>query len=221
VKIYKRSQTVLAVTVILIFPYLLVGPASGALLALKNSTFAECESTVTANVETQYVAQPVGTLSTTLEQTITEFVSGLCGGWKNSSISSSNKFALNSNSAMSPSTMSYASMTKINNFGISATGGGTIVNLTLQGWWNYNGSSAIGTSQFCQPTSTPFYGYSYAGTYCGWSYNGGSGYPNAYALERYLFTITLQIGPILLTQNYWYWMNAYVNGTSQFGCNQC
>jgi len=61
---------------------------------MNNSTFAECESTVTANVETQYVAQPVGTLSTTLEQTITEFVSGLCGGWKNSSISSSNKFAL-------------------------------------------------------------------------------------------------------------------------------
>lgn len=91
----------------------------------------------------------------------------------------------------------------------------------MQGTWEYNGSDAIGLSTFCNPLTSPFPTYSYALDYCAWDYSGGVGYPNSYALMRYLFTITETLFGISAQQNYWYWLNAYPDGTHQFGCREC
>ena len=189
---------------------------------LTNTSYGVCVAYVTSNVAKQYSALPAGTESQSLAQLEQEFVASLCSGWNSTqALAQEAGTAVPSASNQVSTATAYTQTQSTLNFGATAFGGGTIVNLTMQGQWKYNGSDAIGQSAFCAPTSSPFPGYTYSGTYCAWDYNGGSGYLNSYALMRYLFTIYLGIAKIGLSQNYWYWLNAYTNGTHLFGCREC
>jgi hypothetical protein len=191
--------------------------------ALTNTSFAVCQSYVVNSVAQQYNTLPSGAVTENLGQLEQQFVDGLCNGWSTpiAQGESSGGQPGTSNGITTATSDAYTQMDSTWNFGVSATGGGTIISLLMQGFWEYNGSDARGVSTFCQPTSSPFPGYSYAGTYCGWTYDGGVDFANPYALMRYLFTITLGVGPIAVSQNYWYWLNAYPDGTHQFGCREC
>lgn len=191
--------------------------------ATTNTSFAVCQSYVVSSVAQQYNALPSGSMAESLGQLEQKFVDGLCNGWSTSvAQGTSNSQQPATQNAITPDTSdAYTQMDSTWNFGVTATGGGTIISLLMQGFWEYNGSDARGVSTFCEPTSSPFDGYTYAETYCAWTYDGGVDFSNPYALMRYLFTITLGVGPISVSQNYWYWLNAYPNGTHEFGCNEC
>lgn len=89
-----------------------------------------------------------------------------------------------------------------------------------QGTWAHNGSTAIGSGRICNTVSTAFT-VSVTWDECDWVYNGGSGYPNGNALLRARWHQTITVFWVSTSYYYWYWLNAYPNGTYQFGCTQC
>lgn len=92
--------------------------------------------------------------------------------------------------------------------------------LHYQGTWEHNGSVAIGQNTECGATYT-FPTFSVTDTECDWVYAGGTGYLNSYALMRYRFTVTQTLLWITSSNYYWYWLNAYTDGTHLFGCREC
>lgn len=92
--------------------------------------------------------------------------------------------------------------------------------IQYQGTWSYNGSLAQGTGQVCSTRSTaPTVSVTW--DECNWVYKGGVGLPNSYALMRARWHQTITILWIQTSYYYWYWLNAYTNGTYLFGCNEC
>lgn len=199
------------------------GSAAGA--ASASPVNASCAASIIQSVTTQYEANPPAGVS--LPQLLQDFDNSLCSanvGIPSGASSTVTTYPVGLNppsTAVTTASTAYTNETDTLYFGASAFGGGTIISLEMQGTFKYNYSDAIGLSTFCQPTSSPFPTYSYQLDYCGWVNNGGTGYPNSYALMRYLFTITQTLFGISAQQNYWYWLNAYPNGTHQFGCNEC
>lgn len=121
--------------------------------ALTNTSFAVCQSYVVSSVAQQYEALPSGSVTESLGQLEQEFVNGLCNGWTTSVAqgqANGNQFAA-SNGIATATSNAYTQMDSTWNFGVSATGGGTIISLLMQGFWEYNGSDA----RACQPFANP------------------------------------------------------------------